>query len=194
MTNVKADPTIINNQNIIPDISQLIPPYIKYANWMLLAFVFVFVFILVVAGRKWWIRFALNYKWPSRVSFTILVFSISYILWMGMALFSWLLPAWISVESPNLTATAIKIGIYGLYIGHEVDQLIPNQKGIMTCISVMSKREIQNQNQTCGNDLACIERMRTLSREDILARIKESQATNIDQVSTACKDIDVTKL
>jgi hypothetical protein len=167
---------------------------LQLGKWLFPTFGLFVVLILALAGWKQWTGFAFRHKWTSRVLlFTLtLVLAICLHLIVGWAFQN--IPTRFAFESPNMTSTAFKLGIYGLVIGHEENLILPKEKNLLDCVHMLSVIETQNHAKDCDDDQVCIETMPVLKHKDIIDKIKESQNKNIPLVSTACKDVDVSKL
>jgi len=172
---------------------------VTYDTWHVSLYVIVFVvsFGVIILLSFWekWALFAGKRKWGSRVilclSFLFLSFSLTSIFGMWAPL----VPAKLSFDNPNLTASAIKMGIAGIILPRELtSHLPPENEKLVNCIVVLSGADMRSRQAKCGDDRACFEKMLVLSRAEIIEKIRQSQTTNIEYVSEKCKDVDVSKL
>ncbi|MGB9152774.1 MAG: hypothetical protein WCD70_06775 [Alphaproteobacteria bacterium] len=157
--------------------------------WGFPAFVVLVVFIFFLVHQKWWNAFAIRHKWASRFGLFILTACLVVFFRMIVDWTFAFVPVQFAFESPNLTATAIKLGLYGLYVGNEEKHVLPGKEALLVCVDTVSQHEFENAKQSCRGDLGCIEAVHPMSREAIITEIMESQTKQIEKVSDACKGI-----
>ncbi len=142
-----------------------------------------------------WVRFAQRRKLGSRIVLCMLAYiSLIPVAEVSRAV-QRTVPFHLSPEFPSVIQQAIKLGMYGLYVEHEVaSQLSPDKEVLVRCVRAWSLEGLRQRQDKCGEDRACLEAIPVTTREQIIAGIKESQVKAIEDVSKVCKDVDVSKL
>jgi hypothetical protein len=152
------------------------------------------IFIFMTGVRGWKI-FAVSHQWASRGLLFCLSLCLPLSLFYVTNSVFITTPVKISIESPNLTISAIKLGLYGLYYHRELEvHLTPNKVDLEKCVAALSIEEAKAYENNCGDNRACYEHIPAMSKENMIAKIKESQTTHIVNVSDACKNANVAGL
>lgn len=193
-------PMTVATQPVSPDaIVQFSTLLGKHASgWVFLVPVVIVLIFLVLVRHRHWINFTERRKKTSRAILFVLTSFVAFSLWYYAYVWAFqYIPMKFSYEKPHLTATAIKLGLYGLFMGHELElRLPPEKKELLNCVQVISYWETHDYHGKCNvSDRACLNSLPPLmTRDAIIAKIKASQTSGLGEASKACKNIDVTKL
>lgn len=145
--------------------------------------------------RENWIRFSEQHILRSRVILFFLSLFLSFYLWEVSPALLKFMPGKAAMESPELAATAIKLGMYGLYVEHEVSsRLSPEQLDLKKCVEALSRARVKNYTDSCGNDLACFDHVPVVTKDELVAQIKKAQASGSGYIYDKCKNVDKTGL
>jgi hypothetical protein len=167
-----------------------------FFNGLLISLILALAFILILTWRKGWRDFSIDHKWSSRVILLVLSLFIAVpALFLPAKAVSNVLFGKIAMESPNLTATAIKLGLYGLYRNYEISaQLAPERRDLVGCVAAISSIEAQDFQKKCGDDQACFTNIPIMIMSTLISRIQKAMTNSSSEANSACKTVDVSKI
>lgn len=162
----------------------------------LIAFGGALTFILILSRQKKWNDFLARNKWSSRfILFILSLFIVVPALFIPANGMAYLLPGRLAMESPNLTATAIKLGLYSLYRDYEISNRVPpEERGLVKCVVAVSNMEARNFQAKCNDNQTCFANIPVMNRETIIAKIMEVSRSPSSEAYSACKNIDASKI
>jgi hypothetical protein len=145
---------------------------------------------LLILNRKFWARFATHRKVLSRlILFATALIMALLILW-GQAWVFNQVPIKYTFESPNIIATAIKIGIYNLMLEHEAEvSLSGDRQELLKCVKLILTKQGVDYQKACNDNSSCYDHIPVMSKEKVISTFNDNP-----KAYPICKNVDITKL